>query len=82
MPPAQKTNLYLNIPGQYIYLLKNGRYSAFKRFPDPTFGPYQPRKKFNKSALFYTLEDAITWLESLPEIMERPYRYDNADAPD
>ena len=74
MPPAQRTNLYPDVPNKYIYLQANGRYSAYRRYPDPSYGPYQPKKYFNKGGLFYTLEDARAWLETLPEKMERPYR--------
>ena len=33
-------------------------------------------KHFNKSALFYTFEEAREYLRELPLTMERPYRYD------
>lgn len=77
--PRQSTNLYLNRPGNYIYLLKNGRFCAYKRYPDPSYGIYQPRKFFQKAALFYTYEEAVAWLESLPEKMDRPFRNANVE---
>lgn len=49
-------NLYPIIKsGYYIYKIKNDRYFAQRRFID--------RKR--KSALFYSLEDAVSWIDTL-----------------
>lgn len=67
--------MYPDVLNKYIYLQANGRYAAYRRYLDPSYGAYQPKKYFNKGGLFYTLEDARAWLETLPEKMERPRRY-------
>jgi hypothetical protein len=74
MPPSQKTNLYAGVPGYYIYLQSNRRYAAYKRYADTPSADNWNRKYFNKAGLFYTLEEARVWLESLPDKMERPRR--------
>jgi hypothetical protein len=50
------TNLYPGRPGHYIYKVKNrhDRWFAQIKFP----------MGFSKSALFYSLEDAIVWMET------------------
>jgi hypothetical protein len=77
--PRQSTNLYTETPGQYVYLYKNGRYGAFKRFPhdSPPKGNHIDKHYWQKGALFYSFEDAKEWLKSLPDKMDRPYRYDS-----
>jgi len=70
----QRTNLYREKEGEYIYYTAKRRYAAYKRYPENPDKPWD-KKYFNKGGLFYTYEDARLWLESLPEIMERPRRY-------
>ena len=82
MPMPKKNNLYPNAPEHcYIYHYKGraDRFVAYRRYEDPEYGktPRNIYKRFNKCALFYSVEDAISWLESLPENMSRPFR----DAP-
>jgi hypothetical protein len=58
MPPTQSKNLYpIQKTGYYIYKRsdRNERYLAQRKYP---IG-------YRKSALFYSLEDAIVWIDSL-----------------
>ena len=86
--PQRTTNLWLDAPpGNYIYQYqqKNGRYGAWKHYEDALYGqtPLNNSKFFRKSALFYSLEEAKEWLLSLPEKMDREFRYDrHAHPPD
>ena len=70
--PRQSTSLYTEVPGQFIYLQKNGRYAAYKRYPDPS--ALSVKKFFDKGGLFYSFEEAKEWLLTLPDKMDRPYR--------
>jgi hypothetical protein len=70
--PRQTTNLFTEVPGHYIYLQKNRRYAAYKRYPDPT--ALSTKKFFDKGGLFYSFEEAKEWLLLLPDKMERPTR--------
>jgi len=84
--PQKTTNLWLDAPpGNYIYQYqhKNGRYGAWKQYEDFLYGktPQNNKKFFRKSALFYSIEEAKLWLLSLPEKMNREFRYDNAHSP-
>lgn len=79
--PQKKTNLWLHAPkNQFIYNYKGraDRFIAYRRYEDPDYGktPQNRYKRFNKAALFYSIEEAIDWLNVLPEIISRPYRYD------
>jgi len=71
--PRQSTNLFTEVPGHYIYLQKNRRYIAYKRYPDPT-ALSTKKKFFDKGGLFYSFEEAKEWLLLLPDKMERPTR--------
>ena len=59
MPIRARSNLYRDasgnlIVGRYIYLQKNGRYMAQIKYP----------QGYQKSGLFYSLEDAVEWVDS------------------
>ena len=55
------TNLYpTNIKGYSIYRRPTGRFFATKRYQDGK----------TKSALLYTYEDALEFLDSLPPVLE------------
>lgn len=73
---GSRSNLLVGVPGEYIYFQKrNRKYYAYKRYleePDNSLN----KKSFNKCALFDTVEEAKKYLQSLPETMSRPYRYD------
>jgi len=71
--PRQSTNLFTEVPGHYIYLQKNRRYIAYKRYPDPT-ALSTKKKFFDKGGLFYSFEEAREWLLLLPDKMDRPTR--------
>jgi hypothetical protein len=59
MPPAQTKNLYpVKRAGYYVYRqAKNDRYLAQRNYP---IG-------YRKSALFYSLEDALAWIDGLQD---------------
>lgn len=72
-------NLWPEAPENcYIYHYKGrlDRYVAYRRYEDLDYGktPKNIYKKFNKACLFYSVEEATAWLESLPEKMSRPFR--------
>jgi hypothetical protein len=73
---GSRANLLVNVPGEYIYFQKrNRKYFAYKKYleePDNSLN----KKSFLKCALFDTVEEAKEYLQSLPEVMPRPYRYD------
>jgi len=76
-----KTNLYSNAPeNQFVYYYKGrtDRFVAYRRYDDPDYGktPLNRYKRFNKACLFYSIEDAIDWLNNLPDKIPRPVRYD------
>ena len=82
MPQKRKTNLWPHAPeNQFIYQYKNqsDRFVAYRRYEDPDYGktPLNRYKRFNKACLFYSIDEAIEWLISLPDIMYRTIR----DAP-
>jgi hypothetical protein len=81
MPQKRKTNLWVDAPpGYYIYNYKgqSDRYGAWKQYEDAHYGetPNNSQKFFRKSALFYSIDEAKEWLLSLPEKMDREFRYD------
>ena len=78
----RKPNLWPNAPEHcYVYHYKgrSDRFVAYRRYEDPEFGktPLNKYRNFNKACLFYSIEEAKEWLETLPEKMSRPIR----DAP-
>ena len=82
MPQKRKTNLWPHAPhNQFIYQYKNqsDRFVAYRRYEDPDYGKTHLNryKRFNKACLFYSIDEAIEWLISLPDIMYRTIR----DAP-
>lgn len=81
MPQIPKPNLWPHAPeNQFVYYYKGrtDRFVAYRRYEDPDYGktPLNKYKRFNKSCLFYSIEDAINWLNSLPQKISRPLRYD------
>jgi hypothetical protein len=71
-----RTNFLVGVPGEYIYFQdRNRKYYAYKRYLEEPDNPLN-KKFFNKCALFDTVEEAKEYLQSLPEVMKRPYRYD------
>ena len=76
MPQA---NLWTHAPeNSYVYHYKGrtDRFIGYRRYEDPDYGktPLNRYKRFNKACLFYSVEDAIEWLISLPDKMYRTIR--------
>ena len=67
-----RSNLYKDasgnyVVGRYIYLQKNGRYLAQIKYPEG----------YNKSGLFYSFEDALSWIDTNYEKYRPGWYMDN-----
>jgi uncharacterized protein YbdZ (MbtH family) len=69
-----RSNLYQDasgnsIAGRYIYLQKNGRYMAQLKYPEG----------YTKSALLYSFEEAVEWIEANWEKYRPGWYIDNGE---
>jgi len=55
------------VKGRYIYKLKNQKYAAYMKYP----------QGYRKSGTFYSLEDAVTWIEGNWTRYEPGWYYDD-----
>jgi hypothetical protein len=74
MSLRSRSNLYKDasgnlVVGRYIYLQKNGRYLTQVKYPEG----------HNKSALLYSFEDAVQWIEENYEKYRPGWYVDNGE---